>query len=231
MLEWCKAHKHVTENVADKRIDAALPSPPSVPDHHPMLPYQEVPAALEDVADCGEAGALSLCFLFLVFTAARSDEARGARWSEIDTANRLWRIPEERMKNSNEHRQPLSAAAVDVLEAAKSLDDGSGLIFPNPLRPGEKFDDQRLSKLLKTVGVADRASIHGFRGSFRTWASECTDADHAVKELALSHAVGSEVERAYARSTLLEKRRDLMEAWGAYASGETRSPANRQTED
>ena len=229
VLEWCKAHKHVTENVADERIDAALPSAPSAPTHHEALPYQQVPAALDDVAGCDEAWALKLCFRFLVLTAARSGEARGARWSEIDTSDRIWRIPEERMKNSIEHRQPLSAPALAVLEAAESLDDGSGLVFPMPLRPGTEFDDQRLPKLLQRIRLAHRATVHGFRGSFRTWASERTDADHAVKELALSHAVGSEVERAYARSKLLEKRRDLMAAWGTYASGETRSCANRRT--
>ena len=76
-----------------------------------------------------------------------------------------------------------------------------------------------LTKLLRDNGLAERTTIHGFRSSFRTWASEKTDAEHAVMEMALAHAVGSAVERAYARSDLLVKRRRLMEEWSDFLTG------------
>ena len=233
VLDWCLAYEHVAENVADGRIDDALPPESGTPTHHEALPYREVPAALAAVAACAEAPALRLCFRLLVLTAARSGEATGARWSEIDTVRRIWRIPGGRMKNGVEHRQPLSAPALAVLKQARELRDGSERIFPPPLRPGAKLDDQALRDVLETVNLDDRTSVHGFRTSFRVWASECTDANHAVKELSLAHAVRSEVEGAYSRSDLLEKRRDLMETWGAYACGpgEKAPHENRQSEE
>ena len=233
VFDWCLAHEYVAENVADKRIDDALPPGSSRPTHHLSLPYREVPNALAAVADCAEATAVRLCFRFLVLTAARSGEATGARWSEIDTVKRIWRVPGGRVKNRVEHRQPLSAPALDVLKQARQLWDGSDLVFPSPLRAGTVIRDQALRDVLITVNLDDRASIHGFRRSFRTWASECTDADFAVMELALSHTVGSEVERAYNRTDLLEKRRDLMETWGAYACGpgETSAHEHRHSEE
>ena len=156
---------------------------------------------------------------FLVLTAARSGEVRGATWSEINLEAREWRIPAERMKGHAEHRVPLSAAALAVLEQARALDDGSGLVFPSPARPGRPLSSMSLTKVLRDTGLASKATVHGFRTCFRTWASEKTDADHAVMELALAHRVGSAVEQAYARSDLLAKRRRLMDRWAAYLSG------------
>ena len=78
------------------------------------------------------------------------------------------------------------------------------------------MSDMTLTKVLRSTGLADRATVHGFRSSFRDWAAECTNAPHAVMELALAHAVGDSVEQAYARSDLLEKRRRLMDQWSAY---------------
>ena len=163
---------------------------------------------------------MRLCFRFLVLTAARSGEARGATWGEVDLDAREWRIPGSRMKGGIEHRQPLSDAALEVLERARELDDGSGLIFPSPSRPGRPLSDMAMTKLLRDVGLAGRATVHGFRSSFRTWSSEHADAPREVCELALAHRVGSAVEQAYARSDLLEKRRALMQQWADHATGD-----------
>ena len=100
------------------------------------LPYHEVAAALETVDGSKASKAAKLCLRFLILTAARSGEARGATWVEVDSEAREWRIPGERMKGGAGHRVPLSDAALVVLERARALDDGSGLIFPSPLRPG-----------------------------------------------------------------------------------------------
>ena len=114
------------------------------------------------------------------------------------------------------HRVPLSNAAIEVLERPRSIDDGSGWVFPSPLRPGAPLSENTLTDVLKRVGLHDRATVHGFRSSFRVWAAECTSASHAAMELSLAHTVGSSVERAYMRSDLLEQRRTLMQQWAEF---------------
>ncbi len=125
-----------------------------------------------------------------------------------------WRIPGERMKGGAEHRVPLSDAALAVLEAARALDDGSGLVFPSPLRAGHPLSDMSLTKLLRDRGLADRATVHGFRSAFRDWCADA-GAPREVAEAALAHTVGG-VEGAYFRSDLLQRRRALMDEWAAF---------------
>ena len=122
------------------------------------------------------------------------------------------------MKTGAEHRVPLSDAALAVLESVRPLRDRSDLVFSSPVRPGRPLSDMTLTKILRDVGLADRATVHGFRSAFRTWASERTSVPHAVCEMALAYRVGSDVERSYARSDLFEKRRGLMTAWADFAS-------------
>ena len=223
-LGWALAHGYVETNVAGEAIDGALPAMAAVKEHYRALPYQDVAAALKGLGDgFGRSVAARLCLRFLVLTAVRSGEARGAVWSEIDREARTWTIPAARMKMKNAHVVPLSDAALDVLEKARSVDDRSGLIFPSPMT-GRALSSMALTKLLRDTGLADRATVHGFRSAFRTWASERTNADHATMELSLAHAVGSAVERSYARSDLLAKRRTLMDKWGAYI---TATPAGK----
>ena len=219
VLRWCQAHGYVESNAAGEAIDGALPSMPAVRQHLRSLPYTEVPEALRIVETSNASLAVRLCFRFTVLTAARSGEARGATWAEIDLDAREWRIPGSRMKGGVEHRQPLSDAALEVLEQARPLRDESALVFPSPTRPGRPLSDMAMTKLLRDVGLAGRATVHGFRSSFRDWASERTDAAHATMELCLAHAVGDSTERAYARSDLLSKRRDLMQQWADYVTG------------
>ena len=125
VLRWCWAHGYVADNVAGEGIDGALPAMPAVKAHFRALPYPEVRAALEQVEASGASQAAKLCLGFLILTAARSGEARGAMWAEIDTEAREWRIPGERMKAAVDHRVPLSDAALDALERARALDDGN----------------------------------------------------------------------------------------------------------
>ena len=218
VLSWCQAHGFIEHNVAGEMIDGALPTMPAVKKHFRALPYRDVPAALETVETSGASLAAKLCFRFLVLTATRSGEARGATWSEIDLGTKEWRIPANRMKAGIEHRVPLSNAALAVLAQAQMLRDGSDLIFPSSLKPGEALSDATVGKVLRTTGLADKTTVHGFRSSFRDWAGECTNTAHAVMELSLSHAVGSAVEQAYARSDLLAKRQRLMVQWAAFAT-------------
>ena len=218
-LAWAQAHGHVEHNVAGEAINAALPSMMSLKAHFRALPYQDVAAALDTIEASRASIAARACLRFLVLTACRSGEARGATWGEIDLEAREWRIPASRMKGGAEHRVPLSEAAEAVLETVRPLRDGSDLAFPSPVRPGRPLSDMALTKCLRDCGLADRATVHGFRSSFRDWASERTSVPHAVAEMALAHQVGSSVERSYARSDLFEKRRGLMGQWGAFVTG------------
>ena len=217
-LRWAQAHGHVENNVAGEAISGALPAMPRIKAHFRALPYQEVAAALETVEASGATLAGKVCFRFLVLTACRSGEARGAMWGEINLDAREWRIPASRMKGKAEHRVPLSDAAMEVLDQARTLDDGSGLIFPSPARRGRPMSDMALTAVLRRTGLAERTVVHGFRSAFRDFASERTSAPHAVMELSLAHAVGSAVEQAYARSDLLEKRRALMQRWADFVT-------------
>ena len=218
ILRWCEAHDYCAGNAAGEMLNGALPPMPRLKAHHRALPYREVAEALETVDASSTSLAAKLCLRFLVLTAARSGEARMANWDEIDQEAREWRIPAERMKGGVQHRVPLSSPALAVLEQASPLRDGSGLVFPSPVRPGQPMSDMTLTKVLRTTGLADRATVHGFRSTFRDWAAECTNAPHAVMELSLAHAVGSSVEQAYARSDLIAKRRELMVQWAAFVA-------------
>ena len=216
VLRWCEAHDYCTGNAAGEALDGALPAMPKVKAHLRALPYQDVSAALSTVEASGASMASKLSLRFLVLTAARSGEARGATWDEIDMDAAEWRIPGERMKSGDPHRVPLSDAAVEVLERARPLSGGEGLIFPSSVKPGRPMSDMTLMQVLRKTGLAERATVHGFRSAFRDWAAECTSAPHAVMELSLAHAVGSSVEQAYARSDLIEKRRALMQTWADF---------------
>ena len=156
------------------------------------------------------------CFRFLVLTAARSGEARGATWDEMDLQRQEWRIPSQRMKAGMEHRVPLSRQALDLLREASALRDESGLVFPSPLKVGSPLSDMTLTKVLRAVGLAERATVHGFRSSFKNWTLEQTDTPWAVSEAALAHFLGNATEQAYARSDLFERRRALMQQWADY---------------
>lgn len=222
VLRWCEAHDYCAGNAAGEALNGALPPMPRLRAHHRALPYRDVTEALAAVDASHASLAAKLCFRFLVLTAARSGEARGAVWDEIDGTAREWRIPAERMKGWAPHRVPLSGAALAVLEQAGPLRDGSALVFPSSTKPGHPMSDMTLTKVLRATGLAERATVHGFRSTFRDWAAECTNAPHAVMELSLAHAVGSSVEQAYARSDLIARRRELMEQWAEFLTGNSR---------
>ena len=209
------ARGHIEVNPAGELINAALPAMPAVKSHFRALPYHEVAVALAAVDASGASWSSRLCFRFLILTAARSGEARGAMWDEIDMDSKTWTIPASRMKANREHRVPLSDQALDVLRQAERLDDNSGLIFPSALKPGHQLSDMTLTKLLRDNGLADRATVHGFRTSFKTWCMEQTDTPWAVGEAALAHSLGNATEQAYARSDLFDRRRVLMQSWAS----------------
>ena len=214
VLAWAQAHGFVENNVAGEALKGALPAATALRQHHRALPYQDVPQALKAVDASSASEAVKSCFRLTVLTAARSGEARAARWSEVDLEARTWVIPAERAKTRTEHRVPLSDAATAVLERARALDDGSGLIFPSPARQGRPLSDMALVKLCRDCEID--AVPHGFRSSFRDWCAE-TGKPREIAEAALAHTVAG-VEGAYFRSDLYERRRRLMDAWAGYVT-------------
>ncbi len=223
IFKWAMAHGFMESNPAGEAIDGALPPMPKVKAHFRALPYQEVGLALKTIEMSQASIAAKLCFRFLVLTAARSGEARGATWDEIDFQDRVWRIPSERMKAGMEHRVPLSRQALEVLVEASALRDDSGLVFPSSMKRSSPLSDMTLTKILRSVGLAERATVHGFRSSFKNWTLEQTDTPWAVSEAALAHILGNATEQAYARSDLFERRRELMQLWADYVLDDPQS--------
>ena len=227
IFRWAMAHGFMESNPAGEAIDGALPPLPKVKAHFRALPYQEVGVALKIVDGSQASLAAKLCFRFLVLTAARSGEARGATWDEIDLHDRMWRIPSNRMKAGMEHRIPLSRQALEVLDEVSILRDESSLVFPSSMRRSFTLSDMTLTKILRSAGLADRATVHGFRSSFKNWTLEQTDTPRAVSEAALAHILGNSTEQAYARSDLFERRRELMQMWADYVLNDSQDAGSQ----
>lgn len=216
VFKWAIAEGMRADNPA--RADAlALPKVERTQEHRKALPYSEVAGCIDSVKQSNAWAITKLAFEFLVLTAVRSGEARGASPNEIDRQGKVWTIPAKRMKMKRIHRVPLCARALEILDEAEKISGDSDLIFAS-LR-GKLLSDMTLSKLIKELGYD--ADIHGFRTSFRTWAQEKTDFPREVAETALAHGVGDAVERAYARSDLFDKRREMMDEWAKFLIGKS----------
>jgi integrase len=150
---------------------------------------------------------------FAILTATRTGETINARWSEIDTAGKIWTIPAERMKRDREHRVPLSARVLEILQALPREGD---FVFIGA-RINRPLSDDALLKTLERVG-RDDLTTHGFRSTFRDWCAEQTAYARDVAEMALAHAIKDQTEAAYRRGDLFEKRRRLMSDWAKYCS-------------
>lgn len=194
---------------ATDKAKALLGKTRHIPKHVPALPWQEVPAFYQSL---DEGSITHLALRFLILTAARSGEVRFCNRSEIE--NDVWSIPAHRMKAGQEHRVPLSAEALGIVEQAKSF-ERQGFLFPS-VRKGV-ISDATMSRFMERCGL--KARPHGFRSSFRTWCAEATDVPREVAEKALAHRSGTAVERAYRRTDFLEQRREMMERWADHITG------------
>ena len=184
--------------------------------HHASMPWSDVPGFVARLREREAVAALALEFTIL--TAARTGETLGARWAEIDLDGRVWTVPADRMKAGREHRIPLTVRAYEILEL---LAHGrvSEFVFPGA-RSGRPLSGMAMEMLLRRMG-ADAVTVHGFRSSFKIWATETTSFPNDLSEAALAHVTGNAVERAYKRTDALERRRELMQAWARFIEGDT----------
>jgi integrase len=178
--------------------------------HHPAVPYAEMPALTAKLRSHTSISARALEFTIL--TVARIGEALGARWDEIDLKQRIWVVPGERMKGGKEHRVPLAPRAVEILNEMAEIQLNEFVFFG--MKQGRSRSNMALLMLLRDLRPA--VTVHGFRSTFKDWASEATSFPDYLSESALAHASADKVRAAYARSDLFEKRRKLMEAWAQY---------------
>lgn len=196
----------------------ALPKVKAKPKHHKAMRWQDVPAFYSELKTRNAMSANALRFTCL--TGSRTSEVLRMRWEELDFIDNVWTCPDERMKNGSEHRVPLTAEMLAIIEPLKAMQ--SEYVFEGQKRH-RPLSNMSMLMLLRRMKVED-ATVHGFRSTFRDWASEVADAPREIAEMSLSHRIGSQVEQAYARSDLLDKRRLLMEAWNEYVTSSTDAP-------
>ena len=218
IMDWSVGKGYRAAPLAMAAIDKSLPRQKRGAKHHPAMSFADVPAFMPQLRARVSLGRLALEFLIL--TAARSGEVRGATWADIDFAAKVWTIPGDRMKSGHEHVVPLSKGALAVLEHMKSWRarpaEPDELIFPGTKR-GRPISDMTLTKVLRDMALA--AVPHGFRSSFKDWASETTNFSNELSEAALAHAIPNKAEAAYRRGNMLEKRRAMMEEWHLFCAG------------
>ena len=209
VLNWARAAGHCEGVNPVEGVEDGLPKQRYRVQHFKALPFKELPEFMRRLE--AVEGVAALALRFTILTAARSGEVRGARWSEIDIEDRLWVVSDARMKAEREHRVPLSGEALAVLERVCGLD--STMVFPAHKR-GAIMHDMTIAAPLKRLDVT--GTVHGFRSTFRDWAAERTSVPREIAELCLAHEVGNAVERAYRRSDLFDKRRELMSQWARF---------------
>jgi integrase len=180
--------------------------------HYTALPYAKLPGFMEKLRE--REGDTSALLEWTILTCVRSGEARGMRAGEIDLDKAEWTVPADRMKMKAEHVVPLSPRALEIVRGRASGEAPDALVFPN--EKGRPFSDMALLMVLRRMGV--KATVHGFRSTFKDWCGDCTGFADELSESALAHIVGG-VKGAYRRGSALDKRRELMRVWADYCAG------------
>ena len=216
VLDWARVSGYRQgENPARWRghLDHLLPKPSKVQksEHHPALAYPEMAKFMAELR--AQSGTGSLALEFAILTAARTTEVIAARWEEVDLEKKLWTIPAERMKAGKEHVVPLSRRAMKLLKELQKIKTGP-YVFPGG-KADAPLSNMAMSATLKRMDRTD-ITVHGFRSTFRDWAGEQTNFPRELIEHALAHQLKDKAEAAYARSTMPEKRRKLMEVWAEF---------------
>ncbi|MAF49082.1 MAG: integrase [Rhodospirillaceae bacterium] len=223
VMDWCAAQELIGANPVGVVVKL-LPKQPKIRDrvvHHPAMPWQDVPVFVEGVLRAGNPSLSKSMLEFLILTAARSGEVRAMTWDEVDLVDCVWTVPAERMKANAAHRVPLSGRAIAILQEQKDKAEHPDIVFPSP--SGSVPSDMILTKFLRDQKAASSekgriATAHGFRSSFRDWASE-NGYPRDYAERALAHTISNQTEAAYHRTDLLDQRRGMMESWAQYVCG------------
>jgi len=217
VLDYAHAKGWRENEMPMRAISRGLPKQPKGTDHLAAMHWEDVPRFIADMGTALKAGeTVRLAIEFLILTAARSGEVRGARWSEFDLGEKTWSIPAERMKGGKAHRVPLSDRAVEILRQMSELrrtDSPDEFVFQGQ-KVGRPLSDMALTMPIRRAGLG--VTIHGFRSAFRDWAAERTSFPRELAEKALAHALKNKVESAYQRGDLFDKRRKLMDAWALF---------------
>ena len=215
VLDWAKAAEYRSGDNPINGIAKGLPKQPKRKLHHAALPYSEVSTFITELRQTSANESTRLAFEFLILTATRTSEVILAEWSEIDFEKKAWTIPANRMKADRKYRIPLSSRCIEILERAQDLSDGGRYVFPSQSAK-KPLSTMVFLMLIRRMG--EDITAHGFRSSFRDWATERTNFSRQVCEMALAHSVSDKTEAAYLRGDLFDKRRELMDTWAAYAS-------------
>jgi integrase len=214
ILDWSAVRKYRSgDNPARWKghLDKVLAAPTKIQNvqHHRAVPIDDMPAFMIDLRE--RTGTSARALEFVILTAARSGEVRGAVWSELDLDAKIWNIPAGRMKAGREHRVPLSNTAVHLLEGQPRT-KGTNLVFPGT--KNKALSDMSLTAVMRRMEVD--AVPHGFRSSFRDWVGDRTTYPRDLAEMALAHVIENKTEEAYRRSDALERRREMMNAWAGF---------------
>ena len=222
VLDYASAHNwRDGENPARWKVhleNILISAPKKTRRHFSAMPYIDVPEFMSKLSENNAMSAKAL--MFTILTAARTSETLGARWSEIDFENKVWRVPSERMKMRREHIVPLSDGATRILNELYP-NKKSDLVFRGK-NPDASLSNMAMSMVMRRMGLG-HFTVHGFRSSFRDFAGDKTTASREVAEAALAHRVGNVVEAAYRRGSALEKRKELMAVWFSYCYGDNHS--------
>jgi integrase len=223
VMRWCWAHGLVGGNPVEV-VGHLLPQQPGKRErvqHQPAMPWRVISDFVAKSIRGGKSNVTRALLEFIILTAARSGEARAMRWDEVDLELRIWTVPAGRMKARVVHRVPLSDRAIEILKEQRAMHPQGALVFPAPR--GGVLSDMVVTKFLRDhkapSGEEDRiATAHGFRSSFRDWASE-HGYPRDLAERALAHTIRDAAEAAYHRTDLVEQRRGMMAAWAAHVGG------------
>ncbi|WP_334068023.1 tyrosine-type recombinase/integrase [Nereida ignava] len=230
VLDWARARGYVEgENPARLRghLDNILAKTAKVKrvKHHPAVPYKQISEFMEQLRE--RTGSSALALEFMILTAARTGEVRGAKWKEVDLTTNVWTVPAERMKAGREHRIPLSKRAVAILMSIQSNRNPEEFVFPG-WKAGTGLSDGALLALMKKIAFGPYTP-HGFRSTFRDWAAEeAYEFSNETVELALAHTIKNKAEAAYRRGDQLERRRELMAAWANYIDQQVEQQEQRK---
>lgn len=217
VFDWAKASGYYAGENPVMSVVKGLPRQPANKSHLAALPFDKLPGFVDALRSSTDGIPTKLAFEFLILTATRTSEVLKAKWSEIDFEHDIWVVPADRMKAGRDHTVPLSPRCLEILQAVKDTGDGE-YIFPGRTE-GKPISNMAFLMLLRRMKID--VTAHGFRSTFRDWASEKTYFSSDVCEMALAHTIKNKTEAAYRRGDLLEKRRELMNTWEAFADGRT----------